>query len=156
MRPPKDQTYRNLQSLPLCNRPASEKWSAIDFRRRTGRSPLWVKNGSRGGTDTSPTDHLPLTDQIAVCWGGTAAEDVFKCVSHEYAAFGDHTRVMELLEAHEITEDNGGPALRDQGYSIATTTLEANKTRVLELAERLVEVGRVDAAEFLRLMNSTA
>jgi hypothetical protein len=59
-------------------------------------------------------------------------------------------------ESHEISEEEHGPALRAEGYSIATAQLEANKTQVFKLVERLVEVGRVDAAEFLQLMNEKA
>jgi hypothetical protein len=63
--------------------------------------------------------------------------------------------IMELLEAHGISEEEHGPALRAEGLGIATIRLEANKTQVFSLVERLVEVGRVDAAEFLQLMNGT-
>jgi hypothetical protein len=118
---------------------------------------VWViADDASGGTDISPIDHLSLPEQIAVCWGGTAAESVFDCESHEYAAFGDHERVMELLEAHGVSEEEHGPALRADGLSIATARLEVNKARVWILADRLVDVGRVDALEFLRLMDETA
>jgi hypothetical protein len=115
---------------------------------------VWVNaDDASDGANISPSDHLPLAEQIAVWWSGTAAESVFECPSHEYAAFGDHAGVMELLEVHGISEEERGPALRAEAFGIATARLEANKTRVIELAERLVINGRVDASEFLQFMN---
>jgi hypothetical protein len=109
---------------------------------------------TRAAVQTSaPLIHLTLAEQIAVWWSGTAAESVFECPSHEYAAFEDHAGVMELLEAHGISEEEHGPALRAEAYGIATSRLEANRAKVIELAERLVIDGRVDASEFLQLMN---
>jgi hypothetical protein len=60
---------------------------------------------------------------------------------------------MELLEAHGFSEEEHGPALRAEGYNIATARLEANKMQVIKLAERLVAAGRVDASDFLQLIN---
>jgi hypothetical protein len=40
-----------------------------------------------------------------------------------------------------------------EAYGIATARLEANKTKVIKLAERLIVAGRVDASEFLQLIN---
>jgi hypothetical protein len=115
---------------------------------------VWVNaDDASGGASISPVDHLTLAEQIAVWWSGTAAESVFDCQSHEYAAFEDHVRGMELLEVHGISEEEHGPALRAEALSIATARLEANKTRVIELTERLAVDGRVDASEFLQLMN---
>ena len=115
---------------------------------------IWVNaDDASGGTNISPPHHLTVPEQIAVWWGGTVAQDVFECPGHELAAFKDHEAIMELLEAHEISEDEHGPALRAEGHSIATARLEANKTQVIKLVERLVKVGRVEAAEFLQLMN---
>ena len=117
---------------------------------------IWVTaDDASGGTEISSPAHLTITEQIAVWWGGTVAQDVFECPGHEFAAFKDHEAIMELLEAHGISEEEHGPALRAEGLSIATTRLEANKTQVFSLVERLVEVGRVDAAEFLQLMIGT-
>ena len=115
---------------------------------------VWVNaDDASGGANISPVDHLTLAEQVAVWWSGTAAESVFECPSHEYAAFDDHAGVMELLEAHGISEEEHGPALRAEGYNIATARLEANRTQVIKLAERLAVDGRVDASEFLQLMN---
>jgi hypothetical protein len=116
---------------------------------------VWVNadDASGGANIISPVDHLTLAEQIAVWWSGTAAENVFECPSHKYVASRDRAKVMKLLEAHGISEEEHGPALRAEAYSIATARLEANKAKVIELAERLVIDGRVDASEFLQLMN---
>ncbi len=49
--------------------------------------------------------------------------------------------------------ENRHRAFRDAGYNLARTCLEANRSKVIISAEQLVKHGRVDRAEFLRLMN---
>jgi hypothetical protein len=52
-----------------------------------------------------------------------------------------------------VSEEEHGPALRDEGYNCARAYLETHKSKVVKLADWLVERGSVDAAAFLRLMN---
>jgi ATP-dependent Zn protease len=106
-----------------------------------------------GGIEIGPADHLSLIEQVAVCSAGSAAEEVFECSAHELASFNDHVKVLKLIEANGVSEEEHGPALRDDGYNCARAYLETHKSKVVKLAERLVERGSVDAAEFLRLMN---
>jgi hypothetical protein len=108
--------------------------------------------GWHGGTDTSRPNHLSLVEQIAICVAGGVAEEIFDCVTHELATFKDNEQILDLLEAHGISEQDQGPALRREGYNCAQTRLEAHKIKVGRLTERLVECGRVDASEFLQLI----
>jgi hypothetical protein len=98
---------------------------------------------------------LPLVEQIAVLFGGWAAEVVFGHPTHERAGSRDLEEIMYLLRDHGISEENGdGLALRREGRACARTRLEAHKDKVIALAEHLVEHGRVEADEVLRLITS--
>jgi hypothetical protein len=107
-----------------------------------------------GGADIAGADGLHLDQQIAVLTAGIAAEKVFDSPAHELAGFGDRQKILALLQANGISEDGAGKALRDEGYACARARLEAHKSKVIRLAERLVECGSVDASEFLQLMQS--
>jgi hypothetical protein len=110
--------------------------------------------GWHGGTDTDKPDHLSLVEQIAICAAGGIAEEIFDCPTHELAFFSDGEQILHLLEAHQITEQGEGPALRQDGYNCARDRLETHRTKVGRLAERLVDWGCVDASEFLQLMQA--
>jgi ATP-dependent Zn protease len=105
-----------------------------------------------GGAEIGDADHLPLIEQVAICLAGIAAEDIFGFKTHELAAFSDYAKVLELIEANGISEVEQGLKLRNDGYDCAHSHLEIHKSRVVELAERLSEKGRVGASEFLELM----
>jgi hypothetical protein len=107
-----------------------------------------------GGTEVGSASHLSLIEQIAICAAGHAAEQVFGFEPHDLASFKDHVKVFQLFEAYEVSEEEQGPALRDEGYNYACTLLECHKINVIAVAERLVETGRVDASEFLSLMSN--
>ncbi|MCK1567487.1 hypothetical protein IVB08_26610 [Bradyrhizobium sp. 173] len=118
---------------------------------------IWVSaEDASGGTQIGPADHLKLSDQIAVWCAGGIAEEVFECPGHELATFQDNVEIMNLLAKHGFTEESGAPALRAQGYDIAAATLESNRAKVMALAECLVEYGRVEASDFLMLMDGEA
>ncbi|MGJ4888842.1 hypothetical protein ACQR1Y_11640 [Bradyrhizobium sp. HKCCYLRH3099] len=115
---------------------------------------LWVNaDDAGGGAEIGKTAHLRLTEQIAIWSGGAVAQKVFDCSGHELAAFQDNVAIMELLEEHGISEENEGPALRAQGWDIASARPEANRTKVTRVADRLIEHGRMEAPDFLSLMN---
>lgn len=118
---------------------------------------IWVSaDDASGGTQIGPAGHLNLTNQIAVWCAGGIAEEVFECPGHELATFQDQVAIMELLEKHGFTEEDDGPALRAGGYAIAAAALENNRVKVMALVERLVEHGRVEAPDFLMLMDGEA
>jgi hypothetical protein len=116
--------------------------------------PIHVQaDDASGDALIGPTDHLTLVEQIAVCAAGYTAENVF---DHRHpnrlAAACDHTRIRKLLEDSRITEGPEAQTLRLKGGNCAGDILLAHKDRVVRLAEKLVQDGSVDAAEFLRLM----
>ncbi len=102
--------------------------------------------------------HLPLPEQIAALYAGYAAERVFKCSPNEREAMlrracRDRKEIYELLKLHKISEEEQGKAHRDEGYNCACLRLATHKSRVIRLAERLIEYGSVDRVEFLQLMH---
>lgn len=107
-----------------------------------------------GGTEIGLADHLSLIEQIAVLSAGHAAERVFECPAHGLADAGDRHKILSLLRASGISEEEHGPKLRDQGYDFAKARLETYNIKVVELAERLVECGSIDGSEFRHLMDS--
>lgn len=107
-----------------------------------------------GSTDIGPADHLSPSEQVAVCCAGSAAEDMFDCETHELASFNDNVKIMELIEDHRISEQERGPALRAEGYRCARSHLEKHRSKVVKLAEQIVECGQVDAIAFLQLMEA--
>ena len=109
-----------------------------------------------GGTQIGLSDHLALVGQIAVCSAGIAAAEVFEQPIHELAGFRDNERIMNLIEMHGISEEEQGPALREEGYNFARARLEAHRSKVVMLAELLVEHGRIEAEEVMFLMQTVS
>jgi hypothetical protein len=98
---------------------------------------------------------LALIEQIAVCSAGIAAAEVFgHPIPHELAGFRDNERIMNLIEMHSVSEEVQGPALREEGYNFARARLEAHRSKVVTLAELLVEHGRIEASEVMLLMQT--
>ncbi len=99
--------------------------------------------------------HLPLIEQIAVCAAGYTAETVFGYPTHYWIAAEDYNQIRKLLKDNAIPEEERGVALtlRKKGAERARACLETHSNRVIELAERLVEDGRIGPAEFLDLMD---
>jgi len=107
-------------------------------------------DNASGGAESGCADHLSFIDQLAVCFAGRAAEGLFQRPAHHLAAASDHERVMRLLEG--FSDEHGGRALRDAGWNRACELLENHRAEVIRVAERLIERGEIDAAEFMRLM----
>jgi hypothetical protein len=116
---------------------------------------VWVSynevRGWRGGTDT-PSDHLHYKDRVAILIAGKAAEEVFNCPAHETGWLHDLGQIAVLLNANGIPEDEHW-ALITEARERARAILESHRDSALKLIDRLVECGRVDRPEFLRLMN---
>jgi ATP-dependent Zn protease len=121
---------------------------------------IWVSDDdASGGMDPAEpdqVDRLPLVDQLAVCYGGEAAENIFgHHITHDQAWWGDQGKVIELLIANGISPENGdgrASALRDQGYDRASSLVEARKSEVVAVAEHLVKHGRMEENEVRRLL----
>jgi len=105
-----------------------------------------------GTTEIEPSNHLSLIDQIALCYAGTAAEHLFDCRIHDWASSMDNLKIIKLIEHHGVSDEKHGPGLRAAAYSWALTHLHKHRSKIANLAERLVEFGQVDPVEFLRLM----
>ena len=124
---------------------------AWSFGLQVGTISVLADDAS-GGTPIGPADHLGLIEQIAVCAAGYTAENTFGHHTHYWAAADDYDRIRKLLQANAIEEGAEAEALRSKGADCARARLQAFKPKVVQLAEGLVQSGRVDAAEFLRLM----
>lgn len=102
-------------------------------------------------TNIDPTDHLSLTDQLAVYLAGEKAGMLFECPLPSWTACGDRAKVLTLLMGRLEQEDR---KLRGLGYVRAHELLVEHKNKVIRLAQRLVEAHQVEAAEFMRLVNA--
>jgi hypothetical protein len=107
---------------------------------------------SIGKADLLTSDeHLPPIDRIAVCVAGIEAQHVFECATHELAGHGDLGKVVELLEG--IPEPRAYP-MREAGYARARALILMHKAKLLRVAERLVEDGKVTPDEFAMIVNN--
>jgi Peptidase M50B-like len=100
-----------------------------------------------GSTDTSHPDHLSLVEQIAIHMAGIESEKLFEAPAHWWAFGSDFQEIQNLLATHEITNGEG-PVLREQGRALARARLELHRTKVIGLAQLLVERGSIDASAF--------
>jgi ATP-dependent Zn protease len=105
-----------------------------------------------GGTQIGLADHLPVVEQLAIYSAGIAAIDLFQQSTHELSAFKDRVGIMRVIKKHGISEKEQGPALREAAYKFARARLEAHRTKVVTLAQLLIEHGRIEAAEVMLLM----
>ena len=110
--------------------------------------------GWHGGTDIpkGSEDRLHWTDKIVVLVAGRIAEKVFKCQAHGSAWAGDLGDIAALLCDNEIPQEEHWSRITEASER-ARTILETHRDKGQKLVERLFERGRVDADEFLRLMN---
>jgi ATP-dependent Zn protease len=106
-------------------------------------------------TKTDPPNHLSLIDQLATLAAGLEAERAFNCPLHEHA--GDRDRLMAatlVLERHEGLASNEIQSHLAAGHARARELLLDHKDRVIRIAEHLLSVRQVEAAEFLGLMSA--
>jgi hypothetical protein len=123
----------------------------LGLRVRISRVYYDDETGWKGDTQIADCSDLSLAQQIAICAAGYTAEQVFDCRAHELAALRDHAKIYMLLRAAEISEQNH-PSRIAEANGLARRLLLARKSKVIALAERLIEYGHVhDASSFLRL-----
>jgi hypothetical protein len=134
----------SLSSPPLSPTALRNAVVAWSLRARVLAVRVKDQEGS-GGADIV----CAFVDQLAVCFAGGKAPEVFKQPSHDLPNFLDRQRVETLPTA---LPDEQKLALRTAGRMRAQKYLIANQSKVITLAERLVECGCVEEAEFLRLM----
>ncbi len=102
-----------------------------------------------GGAQIARVYTLSFVDRLAVCFAGIQAASVFNAQQPEGMGGRDIGMVMNLLSG--ICETHGA-MLRDQGRARASDLLVEHRDHVTRLAERLIDVHYVDAAEFMHLM----
>jgi hypothetical protein len=112
--------------------------------------------GWHGGTDlpNGSDDHLHYMDRITILRAGKTAEEFFDCPAHEKAWLRDFGEISTLLDRNEILHELWSRI--DLADARVRVILEQHRDKALKLINRLVEYGRVNAAEFSRLMNGEA
>jgi hypothetical protein len=96
---------------------------------------------SAGKTCIDPDASLCLTDGLAVCLAGKAAEELFDTPAHARAWHLDRLRADQLLE--QVSEDFR-TAQKHAGYQRARSILEAHNLHVTQLADYLIQHAAAD------------
>jgi hypothetical protein len=107
---------------------------AIQFGLTVGE--IEISEDGSGKSQISPSDHLPVVDQIALCVAGIEAQELFDCHTHPLAAAADYGMVISRVE--EFTEAES-LACRNAGYLRALEILKKQKPEVEKLARYLIE-----------------
>lgn len=109
-----------------------------------------------GGADIQKDiGHLPLIDQMAVCFAGVEAQDLMKCHILELSDIGDEVCICNLLYAHGIEEESEVELLRGKARQRAAQILSDNVERLRALASRLAEKRTLGGEELQVLLNNT-
>jgi hypothetical protein len=95
-----------------------------------------ISNEGSGKSQISPSDHLPLVDQIALCVAGIEAQELFDCHTHPLAAAADYGMVIGLVDGFTEAESL---ACRNAGYLRALEILKKQRPEVERLAYHLIE-----------------
>lgn len=107
---------------------------AIHFGLTVGE--IEISNDGSGKSQISPSDHLPLVDQIALCAAGIEAQELFDCHTHPLAAAADYGLVIGLMDGFTEAERL---ACRNAGYLRALEILKKQRPEVERLASYLIE-----------------
>jgi ATP-dependent Zn protease len=106
-----------------------------------------IINDSKGGTDVIDRhDDLQLEDQIALCFGGIAAEERFDAPTHEMSGFSDEACVLNLVSHVPEAERD---ALEARGYQRARDLLETYSHAVEDIAAQLLARRKIDLNGYL-------
>ena len=97
-----------------------------------------------GGAEVGLPD-VSFIDQAALCFASLEAQSIWRCRSEHRAGGDDHRRFFKLVSG---LSDDCREALRQAGCERARDLLQANKHVVKEIAQHLIERGRMTAAEF--------
>ena len=95
---------------------------------------------------------LHYMDQATNFAAGRAGEEVFDSPAHYGAWLADLGEIFVLLNENGIPEDQHWVRVTE-ARECARAVLKTHREKALKLVDRLVERGRVERAEFLRLMN---
>jgi ATP-dependent Zn protease len=96
-------------------------------------------------------EHLSEIQRLAICLAGITAEKIFNCKkTHENAHLGDYGKAYKIIGD---IEDTNRWELFDPAFQCAESIITENKERVDRLAAHLMDHRRVEATEFLELIN---
>jgi ATP-dependent Zn protease len=105
-----------------------------------------------GGGDTvvptGPLSQLPLIDQVAVCYAGVEAWDIWQLVPEH---LGEWTDVDKFFRLVKDLSDEERDAVHKAGCERANQLLNNNKVLVETVAHRLGLQGYLTATEFKQL-----
>jgi hypothetical protein len=107
---------------------------AIHFGLTVGK--IEISDDGSGKSQISPSDHLPLVEQIALCVAGIEAQGLFDCHTHSLAAATDYGMVIGLVDGFTEAESLG---CRNAGYLRALEILKKQRPEVERLASHLIE-----------------
>jgi ATP-dependent Zn protease len=126
---------------------------ALDMRVVAVRVVFTEEKGWHGGTDTleRAADQLSWEDRITLRIAGKAAEELFDCPADPRASHHDLGEIASLLDRMGMSDKR--EAHIAAGKARARIILQQHRERALRLIGHLVEHGRIDEAEFERLMN---
>lgn len=94
-----------------------------------------VRENGDGGTDISPTEHLPLLDRVAVCMGGGAAQQHFQAPATDHAMMADYVMVYNLTL--EMTDEERETTI-EKAFVRARSIIAQNADEVARLAKILI------------------
>jgi hypothetical protein len=107
---------------------------AIHFGLTVGE--VEISDDGSGKSHISPSDHLPVVDQIALCVAGIEAQELFGCRTHPLAAAADYGLVIGRVDGFTKAESL---ACRNAGYMRALEILKKRRSEVEKLAQYLLE-----------------
>jgi hypothetical protein len=102
-----------------------------------------VRENGDGGTDMSPTDHLPLLDRVTVFMGGGAAQQHFQAPPTNHM-MADYVIVYNLTP--EMTDEEREEAIK-KAFIRARTIIALNADEVARLAKILITKRSVKLGE---------
>jgi hypothetical protein len=91
---------------------------------------------------------LPFIDQVALCFAGMEAQNIWQHPSAHMAGAGDYADFCWLVKW--LSEEHGD-ALYNAGRKRANEVLQDNRMAVEIVAQRLVQQGYMTATEFKHL-----
>jgi len=94
-----------------------------------------VRENGDGGTDISPTRHLPFLDRVAICMAGGAAQQHFQAPSMDYAMLADYAMVCTFTP--EMTDEEREAAI-EKAFVLAGNIIQQNSDEVARLAKMLI------------------
>jgi hypothetical protein len=110
---------------------------------------LEIAADGSGKSSIEPAHHLEIADQIAVYTAGSQAVKLLGFEQRRQAAYDDHVKVYELLNAYPEAEHDH---LRSEGYRRASQILRDRRGALDRVAARLWRKWHVDGTTFEKLI----